>query len=131
MDWIGSGGAWGPVEEASALLSGGLTANDEDPVWAQLNCLAHGDPVWLVRDREGRRGCGRERLGSWARTRSDILEELVDLGAGHPAAIEHLQRACLIPLELRLMDPTFSTLLPHEVLVLALTRLRAHPIAHG
>jgi hypothetical protein len=70
-----------------------------------------------------------QQLGWWARARCDILREVIALSAGHPGRIEQLQRECLIPLELRLMDPSFREVHPSEVLVLAPTRLHAHPLA--
>jgi hypothetical protein len=87
------------VEETAAFLTGRLLQVDgATPVWARLNWLAHARPLRLVHQREAQRQNRPEQLGSWARTRSDILEEVVDLAAGHPECIEHLQRACLIPL---------------------------------
>jgi hypothetical protein len=99
----------------------------------QLNWLAHGDPESLARQGEQAGRHRPERPGSWMRVRTDILQELVGLADGRAEVIAHLQRACLIPLELRLMDPVFGDRLPSEVLVLALTRLRSHPITldHG
>ena len=116
--------------EASALLTGQLeSAGTGIPAWARVNLLAHARPLRIIHERDERRRGAPEPLGSWARTRSDLLEELVDLAGGRSEHIEQLQRACLIPLELRLMEPCFANLLPSEVLVLALTRLHAHPIS--
>ncbi len=121
------------ADEAAAFLTGDFAMHLAFtgvgmPAWAQVNSLAHGRPSLLVRDLELRRWVP-ERVGSWARTTFDILEELVELAAGQTGQIEQLQRECLIPLELRLMEPLFDSVLPSDVLILALTRLRAHPIA--
>jgi hypothetical protein len=136
MDWFARGRrrvrgqGSGLIEEASALLTGQLdNAGTGTPVWARVNSLAHARPLRLLHECQVRRRNTPEPLGSWARARSDILEELVDLAGGRSQRIEQLQRECLIPLELRLMEPHLANLLPSDVLVLALTRLRAHPIS--
>ncbi|MGD0392002.1 MAG: hypothetical protein ABSC41_05105 [Acidimicrobiales bacterium] len=121
------------VIEASAFLTGDFAVHLASttagvPAWARVNSLAHAPPPLLVRDLEMRRYVPA-RVGSWARITFDILQELVELASGHTDRIEQLQRECLIPLELRLMEPSFDNVLPSDVLVLALTRLRAHPIA--
>jgi hypothetical protein len=136
MDWFGRERRRGPraesalVEEADALVTGRMRGKDGAPAWVHLNWLAHGDPGCLaLRCEVARRRRRRpERPGSWAHTRSEILVELVHRADGRSEAIAHLQRACLIPLELRLMEPPFGDRLPSEVLGLALTRLRSHPI---
>ncbi|MGA3147160.1 MAG: hypothetical protein ABSF33_06760 [Acidimicrobiales bacterium] len=139
MDWLGRQRRSSKrdeaalVNEATAFLTGQFAAHVAStsaglPTWARVNSLAHARPSVLVRDLELRRHVP-ERVGSWARTTFDILEELVELASGQKGRIEQLQRECLIPLELRLMAPSFDNILPSDVLILALTRLRAHPIA--
>jgi hypothetical protein len=122
------------VGEARALLSGTLVAHVGPgsvgmPTWARVNWLAHAHPAVLLHEFDVQRNRAPQRSGSWARTNVDILQELVELAAGESPLIQQLQRGCLIPLELRLMEPPLSDVLPSEVLVLALTRLHAHPIA--
>ncbi len=116
------------VEEAAALVTGRMEGGDRDPAWVHLNGLAHGDPHHLALQAEVARRQRPERPGSWEGTRTDILLELVRLADGSAEVITHLQRSCLIPLELRLLEPRFGDRLPSEVLVLALTRLHSHPI---
>lgn len=139
MDWFGrqrrrrKRDGLALVEEATAFLNGDLAVHLAStgsgiPAWARVNTLAHARPLLLIRDLELRR-CVPGRVGSWSRTMLDILRELAELASGEPCRIEQLQRECLIPLELRLMEPSFRDVLPSDVLILALTRLRAHPIA--
>jgi hypothetical protein len=142
MDWFGrrerklGDDAFALVEESTAFLTGHYLARVASakgrgsgaPAWAQVNALAHARPDSLLRQLELQRRSGLERPGSWSRTRFDILREVVDLADGRPGRIEQLQRGCLIPLELRLMTP-FRDVQPTDVLILALTRLHAHPLA--
>ena len=139
MDWFGrkrrkfSEDALALTEEATALLTGhimtvALRAGTGTPAWAQVNFLAHGRPALLLRQFELEQQRLPHRIGSWPRTKSDILQELVVLAAGRPERIEVLQRGCLIPVEIRLMESSSITVQPSDVLALALALLHAHPL---
>jgi hypothetical protein len=119
------------VSEAEAFLSGrylevARTSGRGVPGWIQCNWIAHAPPEEIV-VAAGDPSGSVVRLGSWAWAVRALSEEMVGLTAAETGAIGDLQRGCLVPLELTLMQPAFASILPAEVLSLAVTRLRAHP----
>ena len=118
------------ADEAEAFLIGRYTETGDPgagwPAWARLNWISHAAPEEVVA-RVGDPGRPLGRLGSWEWAVGALSEELVSIAGGQTPVIDVLQRGCLVPLELTLMQPAFWSVLPAEVVALALTRLRAHP----
>ncbi len=123
------------VEEAEAFLTGRYEAAvtrgaSGVPVWARVNWLAHAPPSDLTAlTLDGR--LEPTPRGSWAWAVHELTLEIVELAQGNRSLIERLQRECMIPLEMALLDPHLWSALPAEVVLLALNRLRSHPVARA
>ena len=121
------------VEESEAFLLGRYLETRArsaagSPVWTRCNWIAHAAPDEIMAAVAGpARLSGRP--GSWAWAAGTLADELIRLAGGEPGAVGDLQRGCLVPLELTLMEPAFWNVLPADVVALARTRLRAHPRA--
>jgi hypothetical protein len=122
------------VASAESFLAGTyenhLLANNRIvPVWARLNCLAHGnlgaisemakladpfDVLTLAWDAE-----------AWTAARSTLALDLVRLVQGRVALLAHVQRRILIPIETVLMDQNDVT--APELVVVTKAALRSVP----
>jgi hypothetical protein len=122
----------GLVGEIESFLAGNALRSYLDsglavPAWANVNWLAHGRPT-DVRERV-RLEYGLERLeGSWAWAVSTVARELLDAGR-EDSVVLRLQRDCLVPMELALLDQGGRGFLPSHFVTLGVPRLRAHPMA--
>jgi hypothetical protein len=122
------------VEEAEAFLAGrygsALQRAGDVPVWARMNWLAHASPSELkARIEEDRREPAPS--GSWAWAVHELNQEIVELAQGDCSQIGRLQRDCMVPLEMALLDPQYWPALPSEIVILAVNRLRGHPVARA
>ena len=123
------------MEEAEAFLTGRYEAAVTRgaggvPVWARVNWLAHASPSGLTAlALDGR--LEPTPLGSWAWAVHELARVIVELAQGNDSLIERLQRECMIPLEMTLLNPQFWPALPAEVVILAVNRLRSHPVVRA
>jgi hypothetical protein len=122
----------GLVEEIESFLTGNalrsyVASGLPVPTWANINWLAHGEPAEL-RERV-RLEYGLERLeGSWAWAVSTVARELLEAGGADPVVVR-LQRDCLVPIELALLEQGDREFLPARLVSIGIPRLRAHPMA--
>jgi hypothetical protein len=119
------------VAETEAFLSGryldALLLDDGGiAAWVWINRLAHADAVDIIEERRV-----SAPLGSWAWAVDALTETTVTLAAGDPTVVRHLQRSCLVPLELTMMGPEFTTVLPAEVVALGVRQLQARAHTDG
>jgi hypothetical protein len=116
-DELASSRAWrdsGLADEVEAFLAGRLVdhmivARQPVPAWAVLNRLAHADRSDLVRFVEGANVDWvvhpSSRQPYWVASERFVAGHLLAL-AGTPDDLGRLQRATLVPLELRLVERT-------------------------
>jgi hypothetical protein len=122
----------GLIEEIESFLAGYALRSYLDlglavPAWANINWLAHGRTADL-RERV-RLEYGLERLeGSWAWAVSTVARELLEAGR-EDSVVLRLQRDCLVPMELALLDQGGRGFLPSHLVAIGVPRLRAHPMA--
>ncbi len=106
------------VAEAEATEAGRLLEwhgwRDDLPGWMVVNALAHGDWDRLAALAEGGADPNPARGAVVAFLASETLAT-----AGSPAGLDVLQRAYLVPLELRLLDAAASAALPPAAVVTA------------
>ena len=81
-------------------------------MWARVNWLAHGSPSDLTTQGPGKGRLEQPPLGSWAWAVDELAREIVDFAQGNGSLIERLQRECMIPLEMALLNPQFWPALP-------------------
>jgi len=123
----------GLVDEIESFLAGNAVRPYLDsglpvPAWANLNWLAHGRPAEL-RERVRLESGLRRMEGTWAWAVSTVARELLEAGR-EDAVVLCLQRDCLVPMELALLDQGGRGFLPSHLVTLGIPRVRAHPMAH-
>ena len=122
----------GLIDEIESFLAGNALRSYVDsglpvPPWANINWLAHGEPAEL-RERV-RLEYGLERLeGTWAWAVSTVARELLEAGGADPVVVR-LQRDCLVPIELALLERGDRGFLPSRLVSIGIPRLRSHPMA--
>jgi hypothetical protein len=126
-------GRTGPVlEEAEEILTGQARCRyhgaHPPPVWTEVNWLAHADPS-AIRDRVGYETGLRRLDDSWEWATTTLARELLDRAGWQRDIVVQLQRDCLVPIELTLLDDVGNDLLPRHLVALAVARLRSHPCA--
>ena len=119
------------VRETEAFLTGQIhtcyaKARRPAPNWAELNWLTHGHPDQIRERVLSESGLERPN-GSWQWATSVLARELLHDGGGRNDVIALLQRDCLIPMELVLLDHDHNELLPAHLVALGVPKLRSHP----
>ncbi len=95
------------------------------PVWVAANWLAHAEPAAI--EARVRYEAGLQRLGgSWEWAVTTLARELVELAGRRPEVVRQLQRDCLVPVELAVLDQGRADLLPLHLVALGRARLRGH-----
>lgn len=118
----------GLADETDAFLAGrylertraGGGENRVEP-WMWLNALAHGSYQRVQELSVGVRGAGP--AGEWCDMRVRVAQELEKRCQGDERELAHLQRAVLVPLELRLLES--GDLSPEQVTYIVLLELTA------
>lgn len=121
----------GPVREAEALLAGGARhgyplTQVPVPAWTEVNWLAHADPALIGQRVRYESGLHRPQ-GTWAWATGLVARELLDLAAWRPELVVQLQRECLVPIELWLLERDHHGLAPDQFVSVGIERLRSHP----
>lgn len=121
------------IAESEAFLSGTyaihLTGhNDDIPVWARLNTLAHGDIDSLKRAEKSFTAMTATELvrlteDPWRIPLGILAGEINRLVGDDPDHLTHVQQRALIPLEFRLMRVVGLT--PYELLQLTRAAMRS------
>lgn len=120
------------VKSAESFLAGTyedylLASNQTVPVWARLNCLAHGDLAAISRMAKHADPSDLLTLaldaGAWTAARSTLALDLVRLVRGSAVLLAHIQRRILIPIESVLMDDNDVT--APELVVVTRAALRS------
>jgi hypothetical protein len=120
--------------EAETFLAGGgregWTPDRPMPPWMHINWLAHSTPSEIEERARAEWGLTRPS-GSWGWAVSTVARELYVCSHGDDGLVLQLQRDCLIPMELSLMDPERREFLPEQLVALGVPRLHAHPRVRG
>jgi hypothetical protein len=120
------------LEEAEGILTGQARCRyhgtAHPPVWTEVNWLAHADPA-AIRDRVGYESGLRRLDDSWEWATTTLARELLERAGWQRDVVVQLQRDCLVPIELTLLDDVGNDLLPRHLVTLAIARIRSHPCA--
>ena len=121
------------VAECGAFLEGRalfvyLANGCAVPTWARVNWIAHVDPSAVIDRYRSEHGL-RRLEHSWPWATSTLTNEMVEIAGADRDVIRQLQRDCLVPMELTLLQSGGGGFGPEHLVAQGVPSLRAHPAA--